>query len=113
VQVGSAGFSQMPFQFVFQGTFSSLEQFFGRLQRLVTLKGDKIDVSGRLLRVESMKLSPAPEGFPALKAEITASSYLTPAQQGLTAKATAAAPAGTAATTAATPTPPTTTEVAG
>jgi hypothetical protein len=113
VQVGSAGFSQMPFQFIFQGTFFSLEEFFGRMQRLVTLKGDKIDVNGRLLRVESLKLTPNPLGFPHLKAEITASSYLTPAQQGLTANATAAAPAGTAAATAATPTPPTTTEVAG
>jgi hypothetical protein len=114
VQVGSAGFSQMPFQFTFQGTFFSLENFFARLQRLVTLKGEQLAVNGRLLRVESIKLAPGPSGFPDLSAQIGASSYLTPAQQGLTAGATAAAPAGTAAaTTAATPTPPTTSEVAG
>jgi hypothetical protein len=116
VQVGSAGFSQMPFQFVFQGDFSSLEDLFGRMERLVTVKGSKLDVSGRLLRVESIQLAPGPGGFPDLAAQITASSYLAPAQQGLTAGATPAAPAGaTAATTAAgttTSTPPTT-EVAG
>jgi hypothetical protein len=111
VQVGSAGFSQLPFSFAFQGTFAGLEGFFGRLERFVTLKGDTVEVSGRLLRVESIQISPGDKGFPSLKATISASSYMTPAQPGLTTGTTSAAPAG--GTTASSPTTPTTTGVAG
>jgi Tfp pilus assembly protein PilO len=109
VQVGSAGFAQMPFSFGFQGTFHDLESFFGRLERFVTLKDGTIGVSGRLLRVESLQIAPGDKGFPNLKATITASSYMAPAQQGLTLGATPTGPAG--ATTTATTT--TTTGVAG
>jgi hypothetical protein len=111
VQVGSAGFSEMPFSLAFQGTFEGLEGFFGRLERFVTLKGNTVEVSGRLLRVESVQISPGDKGFPSLKATINASSYLTPAQQGLTSGATPAGPAG--GTTASSTSTTTSTGVAG
>ena len=50
----------MPFSFSFTGTFDTLGNFFSRLESFVTLKGDQIDVSGRLLRVESLSSSPPP-----------------------------------------------------
>jgi Tfp pilus assembly protein PilO len=101
--VGTAGFSVMPLTFSFRGNFFNMSKFFSRLERFVTVDNSKINVTGRLLRVESVTLKPDTLGFPNLRAEIGASSYLTPDAQGLTAGATAAGPAG--GTTAPTPAP--------
>jgi hypothetical protein len=101
--VGTAGFSVMPLTFSFRGNFFNMSKFFSRLEHFVTVDNSKINVTGRLLRVESITLKPDTLGFPNLRAEIGASSYLTPDAQGLTAGATAAGPAG--GTTAAAPAP--------
>ena len=101
--VGTAGFSVMPLTFSFRGNFFNMSKFFSRLERFVTVDNSKINVTGRLLRVESVTLKPDTLGFPNLRAEIGATSYLTPDAQGLTAGATAAGPAG--GTTAAAPAP--------
>ena len=75
----SAGtFSAMPFSFGFTGTFGSLGEFFARLERFVSLKGDKIAVNGRLIRVESLTLAPAEDGWPGMQANIGASAYIVP-----------------------------------
>ncbi len=108
VSVGAAGFTAMPFSFTFDGAFHNLSSFFSRLEHFVTVSEENVNVTGRLLRVESLSLKPdATSNY--ITAEIGASSYLLPATQGVTAGATAAAPAS--ATTPATPstTPPTTT----
>ena len=114
VAVGTAGFSAMPFAFSFRGNFDNLTQFFARMERFVTLRNEQLNVTGRLLRLESIDLQVDEKGFPNIRAQIGASSYLVPETQGLTAGATAQGPA--AATPAATPapagdpaTPPTTT----
>ena len=98
VSVGSAGFSAMPFTFSFKGTFSNLSQFFARMERFVTLRNKQMNVTGRLLRLESIDLQVDQAGFPNIRAQIGANSYLVPETQGLTAGAT---PQGPAATTAA------------
>jgi hypothetical protein len=98
VSVGSAGFSAMPFTFSFKGSFGNLSQFFTRLERFVTLRNEKMNVTGRLLRLESIDLQVDQTGFPQIRAQIGASSYLVPATQGLTAGAT---PQGPGATTTA------------
>jgi Tfp pilus assembly protein PilO len=103
VAVGSAGFSAMPFTFSFKGTYSNLSQFFARMERFVTLRNERLNVTGRLLRLETIDLQVDPDGFPNIRAQIGASSYLVPETQGLTAGATAQGPA--AATPAATPAP--------
>jgi type II secretory pathway pseudopilin PulG len=106
--VGAAGFVQMPFTFSFNGQFFKLSDFLSRLERFVDVRNEKIDVTGRLLLLDSIKLAPGSEGFPNIKAEIGATSFLLPPAQGLTAGATAAAPAGaTPASTAPGATPPT------
>ena len=70
----------------------------------MTLRNEKIDVTGRLLRAGDASTSQVDtDGFPNLRAQIGASSYLVPETQGLTAAATAPGPA--AATPAATPAP--------
>jgi Tfp pilus assembly protein PilO len=76
--INAGAFSAMPFSFSFTGDFATLGNFFSRLERFVTLKGDEIKVSGRLLRVESIALTPGTDGWPALNAQIGASSYIVP-----------------------------------
>jgi Tfp pilus assembly protein PilO len=76
--VSTGSYSVMPFSLAFNGDFSTLENFLGRLQRFVTLKGDKIVVNGRLMRVESINLQPGEKGWPGLNAVVTASSYIVP-----------------------------------
>ena len=101
ITVANGGFTAMPFQFAFKGEFDNLQNFLSRLERFVTVSNDKINVTGRLLRLESLSLIADKEGFPNLTAEIGASSYLVPETE-----ATAAAPAATGtASAAATPAP--------
>jgi len=96
--ISAGAFSAMPFSFSFTGTFDSLGNLFSRLERFVSLKGEEIAVSGRLLRVESISLAPGEGGWPAMSAQVGASSYIVPEGQGAAAPATAAA--GTAPATA-------------
>jgi len=102
VSVGTAGFSAMPFTFSFLGSFGNLSRFFARMERFVTLRNERMDVSGRLLRLESIDLQVDQTGFPKIRAQIGASSYLVPATEGITAGAT---PQGPATTTPAATTP--------
>jgi hypothetical protein len=76
--VSAGNFSAMPFTFSFSGRFDTLGSFFARLERFVSLKGDQILVNGRLLRVERIQLEPGEDGWPALSAQVGASSYIVP-----------------------------------
>jgi hypothetical protein len=96
------GFSSMPFKFTFNGRFSNLGGFFSRLERFVTVQEDKVRVTGRLMRVESITLAPGPQGYPQIQATIGATSYLasTPTgvnQGGGTATTSPSVPASTPA----------------
>ena len=94
ISVGA--FSAMPFTFSFSGEFSTLGNFLSRLERFVSLKGDEIKVSGRLLRLESLEITPGDGGWPALNAQVGASSYIVP--EGAEAQGTPAAPGATGST---------------
>jgi Tfp pilus assembly protein PilO len=96
--INAGAFSAMPFSFAFTGDFSTLGNFFSRLEQFVSLRGDDIKVNGRLLRVESIDLTPATEGWPGLNATVGASSYIVPE----TPEATAAAPSAGGTTAAST-----------
>jgi hypothetical protein len=97
--INTGAFSAMPFQFTFTGTFETLGSFFSRLENYVTLKGETIDVRGRLLRVESLKLEPAADGWPGLQATVGASSYLVPKAQEVAATPSTTTPSTTTAAT--------------
>jgi hypothetical protein len=102
--VGTAGFSTMPFSFEFQGSFSGLGAFFERLDRFVEVKNQGLNVTGRLLLLNSITLHPdTVKGFPLITAEVKANSYLLPPAQGLLAGASADGP--TAATASGAPAP--------
>jgi hypothetical protein len=95
------GFTQMPFTFIFNGTFSGLYHLFQQLNQFtVRTASGGLQVSGRLLTIQSAKLAPAStSGVGAgkgsaeqLTGTITATAYVLPAAQGLTGGATAASP---------------------
>ena len=107
-----AGFTQMPFTFVFNGSFESLYNLFQQLDgfTLHTTSGS-LQVNGRLLTIQSIKLAPASvttaggaqgsgtgNGSEQLSGTITATAYVLPAGQSLTGGATSTGPAGTTAT---------------
>jgi Pilus assembly protein, PilO len=100
----SAGFTQMPFTFVFGGSFDDLHHLFQQLNAAtVRTSSGGLQVSGRLLTLQSVKLEPAHEGAGShqLTGTITATAYVLPASQGLTAGATPSSPAATGAATSA------------
>ncbi len=104
----SAGFTQMPFTFVFGGSFNDLYHLFQQLNTATVRTSDGgLQVSGRLLTLQAVKLEPAgTEGSSRqLTGTITATAYVLPASQGLTAGATPSAPAtpGSATSTSSTP----------
>jgi hypothetical protein len=96
--VGPAGFPVMPFSFSFTGGFFNLGKFFSRLDAFVRESNRKLDVTGRLLTVDGVKLEPDATGFPNIKATVQATSYLVSPLEGETGGASPAGPAG--ATTA-------------
>jgi hypothetical protein len=99
--INTGAYSVMPFSLAFTGNFASLENFLGRLQRFVTIKGDKVLVNGRLLRVESISLQPGDQGWPGLNAVVTASSYIVPDDAGAAATPPSSSSTTTTTTTTA------------
>jgi Tfp pilus assembly protein PilO len=97
-----AAFQQMPFTFVFTGGFFNLEKVFRQITAFTTHSHGGLDVSGRLLTIQSVKLSPEasskPGSTPKLSGNITATAYVLPASQGLTGGATPTSPTGATAT---------------
>ena len=92
--VGPAGFPTMPFSFEFTGQFFTLSNFFSRLERLVRVDGERIDVSGRLLTVDAFSLKAGESGFPSVVATIGATAYLIPREESMPLGATPQAAAG-------------------
>ena len=104
---GAGGLNQMPFTFVFNGTFPSLYKLFQQLNGFtVRTTSGQLQISGRLLTIQGVKLAPAIGVGSArtangqLSGTITATAYVLPASQGLTGGASPNAPAGTTTTTA-------------
>ncbi len=111
--VGTAapGLETIPLELELKGNFFNLADFFHRLKRFVRAKNERVLVRGRLMTVDTLKFSSDPELFPKLKAEITATVYLSPKAGGATAGATpqgpsSTVPAGSAPPASAPTTPP-------
>ncbi|HEX9480922.1 MAG TPA: type II secretion system protein GspM [Solirubrobacteraceae bacterium] len=102
----SAAFTAMPFTFIFSGGYFSLEHLFHGLTSFTTHSSEgNLEVSGRLLTIQSVKLTPETSTSPGKSAKnptlsgtVTASAYVLPAGQALTAGATSTSPTGAAAT---------------
>jgi Tfp pilus assembly protein PilO len=100
----TAAFTELPFSFVFEGSYFNLEHLFSQLTDFAKLNSSgQLEVNGRLLTIEAVKLAPATSTTEASKngakltGTITASAYVLPASQGLTGTASAT---GTGATPA-------------
>jgi Tfp pilus assembly protein PilO len=110
VPVGGGALSAMPFSFTFNGEFFDLSTFLARLERFVTVSNERIDVTGRLMRLESIQIAPHANGYPEMTASIGAATYMVPPLEGVpSAGAAAAQPATETPPAAGGTTPPTTT----
>jgi hypothetical protein len=115
VPIGSTGVSALPFTLSFDGSFFGLSDFFNRLEHFVSVRNDQVSANGRLLRIETLKLSPGSAGWPTMKAEVGAASYVIDPLAAPGAAPAGAPSTGTTATPASTSggtTPSTTTATA-
>jgi Tfp pilus assembly protein PilO len=108
--VGPAGLPVMPYDLKFIGDFFQIASFLESLDGMVHMPQGEVDVTGRLLTVDGFALAPEQSAagaslsaIPTLTANLSVTTYLTPADQGITAGATLSGPA------LATPAPVTTT----
>jgi len=98
----ASGFSAVPFTFTFEGSYFDLEHLLHQVGGFTTLTASgELQVSGRLLTIQSVKLAPANSSSQTaasaasnLTGSITATAYVLPASQGLTGATGAAAGAG-------------------
>ena len=89
------GLECVPLDFEFEGSFFDLADFFHKLKRFVKVANDRVNVGGRLMSVDSFKFTTENETFPKLKAEVTATVYLSPKKEGATAGASPQGPSST------------------
>lgn len=99
----TGGFTQLPFTFTFEGSYFDLERLFRQLTDFAVLdSGGQLQVSGRLLTIQDVKLSPlassteptAKRTAANLSGTITATAYVLPSSQS------ASSPVSPGATTA-------------
>ena len=102
--VTSGGLETVPLELDFIGNFFNLADFFHDVKRFVRVANNSVVVNGRLVTIEGINFTSDPTIFPRIKAELTATVYLSPLGQGATAGATPAGPAP-ATTPAAAPAP--------
>ena len=100
--VGPAGLPTMPYDLSFTGDYFEIADFLAGLDSMVKVDDDGVGVNGRLLTVDGFSLTSPGGNFPHLAANRHVTSVVTPADQGLTAGATPAAPAETTTTPAST-----------
>ena len=112
--IGPAGLPVMPYDLTFTGGFFEIADFMKRLNGMVGLRHDAVDVNGRLITVDAFTLAPVQtetQGLspvPTLTADLAVTTYLTPPDQGIMAGAspTGPAPATPIPASATTTTPP-------
>jgi Tfp pilus assembly protein PilO len=108
--VGSAGLPTLPYQLTFRGNYFEVADFMAGIDRLVKPRKRTISADGRLVTIDGFVLSSDESfPFPVVKATMSVTTYVTPADQGLTAGATPTGPApgatSLAQAAATTPTP--------
>ncbi len=96
--VGAAGLPIMPYTMEFDGAFFDIADFFGEIDAMVNVgEGDQVSVDGRLLTINNFTMVPV-EGTgnkQILEVSVDATSYLSPADQGVTGGATQSGPLAT------------------
>lgn len=95
--IGPAGLPVMKYSLSFEGDFFRLADFLAGIDDMVRTRADgSVGVRGRLMTVDSFDLSPLDTGStggPELAADFTITTFLTPAEEGVTAGASPTGPA--------------------
>lgn len=94
VVAGTNGMNNLPFTFVFDGDYFSLSKLLDLVRSFTTTNGDTVTVRGRLMTVESVNLQESRNGFPDVKATVTATAYLAAQPISLPGGVTAPSPVG-------------------
>jgi Tfp pilus assembly protein PilO len=102
--ISAGAYSELPIALGFNGTFAGLTNFFGRIERFVTVHGDRVAIDGRLVRISSIDIEPGESGWPSINAKLGAAAYIVPAAQSLagsgsSAKAASSTPSAPSTTT--------------
>src|SRR4051795_5324565 len=98
--IGPAGLAVMPYSLTFTGDFFKIADFIKGLDSLVKTTNEKVGVDGRLVTINGFSLSEDGEAkFPALQANFSVTTYLTPPSEG----AAGASPEGLEEPTASVP----------
>ena len=104
--VGSAGLPTLPYDLTFRGNYFEIADFMASLDRLVGPRKGTIAVDGRLVTVNGFTFEADESApFPLLKATMNVTTYVTPADQGLTGGASPTTPAPAVTPTSAPVTP--------
>ncbi|MGH2981871.1 MAG: type 4a pilus biogenesis protein PilO [Solirubrobacterales bacterium] len=107
--VGSAGLPTLPYELVFRGTYFEVADFMAGVDRLVKTGKGRLAADGRLVTIDGFSLSADnAKPYPVVRATMNVTTYVTPADQGLTAGATPAGPSTVPPTTPASATTSTT-----
>ncbi len=76
--VGPAGLLAVPFSFTFDGGYLEMQRFLGAIDDLAKNDKGRITVRGRLITVDGFSLAAGRDGFPTVKALVSATAYLAP-----------------------------------
>jgi len=99
--IGPAGLGVMPYNLTFSGNFFHVADFIRGIDSLIHTTNSEVAVDGRLVTLDGFALNAETDiGFPMLTANFAVTTYVTPPNQGVTAGATAEAPAPSVATPA-------------
>jgi hypothetical protein len=108
---GSSALASVPLDFEFDGSFFDLANFFHRMKRFVKVANNKIEIRGRLMTIDTFTFDSS--SFPQIKAQVSATVYLAPKAQGVSAGASpqgpvpASTPGSTPSTASSSPSTPT------
>jgi Tfp pilus assembly protein PilO len=91
--VGSAGLPTLPYELIFRGNYFEVADFMAGIDNLVKPRKGTISADGRLVTIDGFVLaSDESAPLPVVKATMSVTTYVTPADQGLTAGASPTGP---------------------
>jgi Tfp pilus assembly protein PilO len=88
----ATGLDEIPVQLTFDGRFFALADMFQSIQEFVQVAENRLEVHGRLIRIDEFSFDSAE--FPNITAQISATIYAAPANEGPTGGATPVGPPG-------------------
>jgi Tfp pilus assembly protein PilO len=88
----ATGLDEIPVELTFDGRFFALADMFHSIQQFVQIADNHLEVHGRLIRIDEFSFDSAE--FPNITAQISATIYAAPADEGPTGGATPVGPPG-------------------